>query len=528
MTGRLSRELIDQLVQTVIRNGPHDRSMLLANISADVVSFMDILQQGSPRAQLLRDLHYLNKPGGLMDRPDPLESWLINAINSVGPFGDREVFEHTLDGLRDPDQLQLRVFRRPFEPGGGTWHPPTKHPGYIEPALQPDSGVPVQFLEEGQRAAESIALVLVTRFDGRKVNDRWMQASGTGWLIAPRMLITALHVVNARQDGEPSAGEADLAEQACNAQVTFGYHQAGQPGRVINVTRMLERSSAHDYVILELQTDPGVPPLRLAGDALVADRNTHCSLNIIRHSLAGPKVLAIRSNVATTLVERPGELGYFTTAATSGGASGAPIFDDDWRVVAMHRATGHADGTASQALQTAWVNVGTKITAIRGDLQSRSPRVWDRICEGQISRPLSPGQQAVSPNARWLGETTDELSKRIRSIARSYEADETFWAWDKEQLRDEIHKIQQQLAALGSSLPSAEGNSSSLRHALNQHGSAADQFDAILDELQVGTPPAQRSLWSCEFKRRGAAWLELLANVQQELSGTGRPLSDSG
>ena len=84
MTGRLSGELIEQLVQTIIRNGLYNRSILLANISADVVGSMDVLQDGSPRVQLLRDLHYLNKPYGLMDRPDPLESWLINAIASAG------------------------------------------------------------------------------------------------------------------------------------------------------------------------------------------------------------------------------------------------------------------------------------------------------------------------------------------------------------------------------------------------------------------------------------------------------------
>jgi endonuclease G len=528
MTGRLSHELIEQLVQTVIRNGLYNRSILLANISADVVGSMDVLQDGSPRVQLLRDLYYLNKPYGLMDRADPLESWLINAIASAGRPSQREVFEHVLHGLRDPGQPQLRVFRRSFEPGGGTGCPPITHPSYLELALPPDKGVAVQFLKEGQRAAESVALISVTRFDGREVNDRWMQAIGTGWLIGPRMVITAFHVVNARQDGEPSACDEDFTEQAHQAKVTFGYDEAGQPGSVISVSGVLARSSAHDYVIFELETDPGVPPLRLAGDGPAADSNAHPALNIIRHSLAGPKALAIRDNVATTLGERPGELGYFTATATGGGACGAPIFDDDWHVVALHRASRHVDGTMPHAPQTACVNIGTKITAIRDDLQSRSPSVWNRISEGQISRMEFRGQLTLSTNAEWAWESTDELRKKIHSIAAAYETDTTFWLWDKEQLRDEIRKIRQQLDERCGPSSDADRDSSSLRFALNQHGTAVDQLVEVLDELQVGTPPAQRSVRSCQFKRRGATWLERLARIQEELPGTGRLPPDPG
>jgi endonuclease G, mitochondrial len=524
VTGRLSGELLEQLVQVIIRNGLDDRAMLLANVSPDVTGSMNVLRDGSARAQLQRDLQYLNRPQGLMDRPDPLESWLINAINSAGQVPDREVFEHVLAGLREPGRQHLRVYRRPFEPGGGAWRVPARQPGYPESVIPADGAVPVHFLAEGQQAAKSVALVSVTRFDQREINDSWMQARGTGWLIGPRMIITALSVVNARLDGEPPASEDDFTEQARNAQVTFDYDQDGLPGRIISVTGVLALSAAYKYAVLQLETDPGVPPLRLAGDGPTDDPGVQRSLNIVRHPLSGPKALAIRNNVTTELSERPDELGYLTATATSPGARGAPVFDDEWRVVAMHQAGEQAAKTAPRAAY-AWISVGTKIGAICGDLQSRAPAVWDRIYEGQVSPATSSSAPARVHDSGRFGESITELRKKVNSIAKSYEAGESFWVWDKDQLHDEIYRIQQQLDALCDSLPTAEDDDSGLRQALDRHGSAANRFDEILQQLQVGTSAAQRSAWSSEFKRRGTTWLDDLARLQGALPGAGYRLT---
>jgi hypothetical protein len=524
MTGRLSGELIEQLIQVIIRNGLYDRAVLLSNVSPEVEGRMRRVPDGSPWAQLQRDLDFLNRRHGALDRADPLESWLIAAINSAGELPDREVFEHVLAGLRDPGQPQLRVYRRPFEPGGGTWRVPASHPGHPESALPADGAVPVHFLAEGQQAAKSVALVSVTRFDEREVNDSWMQARGTGWLIGPRMIITAWSVVNARPDGEPRASEDDFTKQARNAQVTFDYDQEGLPGRVINVTGVLALSTEYNYAVLELQTDPGVPPLRLAGDGPADDPDVHRSLNIVRHSLSGPKALAIRNNVTVKLSERPDELGYLTATATSPGACGAPIFDDEWRVVAMHQADQQAGQAAPRAAH-AWMGVGTTVRAIRGDLQSRAPAVWDRIYERQVPPATSARAPAGVPDDGLLREGVNELRNKINGIAKSYEAGETFWVWDKEQLHEEIYRIQQRLDDLRDSLPDAEEDDSRLSQVLDQHGSAAGRFCEILEQLQVETSAAQRSLWSGEFKRRGTRWLDNLARLQEELPGAGYRLT---
>jgi hypothetical protein len=190
----------------------------------------------------------------------------------------------------------------------------------------------------------------------------------------------------------------------------------------------------------------------------------------------------------------------------------------------MHQAGEQADQAAPGAAH-AWMSVGTKVRAIRGDLQSRAPAVWERIYERQVPRATPASAPTGVPDNGRLRESINELRNKINSIAKSFEAGETFWVWDKEQLHDDIYRIQQQLDDLCGSLPDAEDDDSGLRQALDQHGSAADRFCEILEQLQVETSAAQRSLWSSEFKRRGTRWLDDLAGLQEELPGTGYRLT---
>ena len=83
-------------------------------------------------------------------------------------------------------------------------------------------------------------------------------------------------------------------------------------------------------------------------------------MNIIQHPEGRSKKIAIRNNLVTHSTET--ELRYFTD--TMGGSSGAPVFNDSWEVVALHRGSTVVRGVNFQGNDTAWVNVGTQITAI--------------------------------------------------------------------------------------------------------------------------------------------------------------------
>ena len=62
-------------------------------------------------------------------------------------------------------------------------------------------------------------------------------------------------------------------------------------------------------------------------------------VNIIQHPNGGPMEVSLRFNQVVAIE------GYrvYYLADTEKGSSGSPVFDDEWRVVALHRSGGELD-----------------------------------------------------------------------------------------------------------------------------------------------------------------------------------------
>jgi hypothetical protein len=74
-----------------------------------------------------------------------------------------------------------------------------------------------------------------------------------------------------------------------------------------------------------------------------------------------PKKIAIRNNLATRAPSP--ELRYFT--ATLGGSSGSPVLNDKWQVVGIHRGSIGTKVLSVQGRNSAIINLGTQMAAIR-------------------------------------------------------------------------------------------------------------------------------------------------------------------
>jgi endonuclease G, mitochondrial len=71
---------------------------------------------------------------------------------------------------------------------------------------------------------------------------------------------------------------------------------------------------------------------------------------------------------------------YFTD--TQRGSSGSPVLTDGWTACALHRGARRVD-VKFQGKPSSYVNVGTQLSAVAGDLEQRFPAVWDEIPHGR-------------------------------------------------------------------------------------------------------------------------------------------------
>jgi endonuclease G len=234
--------------------------------------------------------------------------------------------------------------------------------------------VPWVFLDAGLRAGVSVAKLEVPRFANQQPHLTQGEQTlylGTGWIIAPGMLITNHHVLNARNDGEADASEEDFELQAAKACALFDFDARGAARKEVGVAELLANDKALDYALVRLN-DATRAPLRISSAAPNWKAGGEpVVVNIIQHPNGDPKKYGIRNNLVTGLTDT--DLRYFTD--TDGGSSGSPVFNDNWEVVALHRGSAYVKDVSFQGRSEAYVNLGTRIDAILADLAVKTPNL---------------------------------------------------------------------------------------------------------------------------------------------------------
>ncbi|MBT2443122.1 trypsin-like peptidase domain-containing protein [Streptomyces sp. ISL-36] len=357
------------------------RPLLFAGTSARFRASLPTMD--TPLRQMHSDLHTMNQVERLIDGTVPLEVWLRNAIAQTVEAGPLTVLQRALDDVaRDAaGEPDLPPGRMPAE---------TK-----EEIIFRDDTVPFEFLHGGVLAGASVARLKVPPYEsGAPLRPAYPHA-GTGWLIAPGLLITNHHVVNARTRSpgvRPRVAEDDLQLQVRNSRSRFDYGADEAETEEVTAGALVAWDEALDYAILRLSAEaPPRPVLLVATTPLLANGAEPVAVNIIQHPGGQPKRVALRNNLVFEADER--DVRYFTD--TRSGSSGSPVFTDDWTVVALHRGTRRVEEVAYQGRTTAFVNVGTQMSRILGHLREHRPELYEEIVRGQSASAQEQRERAA-------------------------------------------------------------------------------------------------------------------------------------
>lgn len=208
-----------------------------------------------------------------------------------------------------------------------------RDPNGLERILGTSDLCSINFLARGLEAAKAVARIRVRRGDGR---GEWF---GTGFLVAPGLLLTNHHVL----------AEADQAAMAV-AEFNFQHDLNGveSPRRVYNLTpsRLFFTDGTLDCSFVEvaprsfdgtpLSEFGHLPLIEASGKAIDAEW-----VSMIQHPGGQPKQIAIRDSQIVSLSSEDAvgvdtEIFIHYSTDSQPGSSGAPVFNDQWQVIALH------------------------------------------------------------------------------------------------------------------------------------------------------------------------------------------------
>ena len=382
----LDDNTLNDVMQALIAQGLTSDSnfeALTANMSP---AFAGTLTAGSGTARLIIASGRLNTTKVLVSGEVPLVQWLKNAILLSAGRPEELVFRKALerisaDGLSPVDRsLGQAAPASDLDAAGAA--------GALEITIGEDDTIDVGFLTGGVETARSVMRLLVHRhFDGAPsflAGNEPDFGKGTGWMIAPSLLITNHHVVNGRMPSEPAAADPDFALQGASTHVQFDYLKDDSPVVLSQSTSCVASNKSLDYALLRLPDDaPPRPPLRLRSQPITKpkERQLRERVNVLQHPDGRPMRLGFRNNFVITGSES--RLSYLTD--TAGGASGSPICDDKWHAAALHRGWQTIEGNPVDVwgVEIRQENYGTPVGAILQDLATNHPDIHTELAAGQ-------------------------------------------------------------------------------------------------------------------------------------------------
>lgn len=239
----------------------------------------------------------------------------------------------------------------------------------------------VSWLERGMIAADAVARIEVRNGDSELVGY------GTGFMISPHLLLTNHHVLPTADDAAQSwihfRFEYDALGRLLEPCV-FALEPSvlffTDPDLDITIVAVAPETPDHRQVVSRF----GWLRLSASADTIVPGE----WLTMVHHPDGCPKQVALRQNL---LISRTNEDLWYATE-TAPASSGAPVFNDSWQVVGVHRIGAPARDRAGEILTTdgeRWTAAGDETRIVwRAGVATRAHEVLRGLAEHYGEHPL--------------------------------------------------------------------------------------------------------------------------------------------
>ncbi len=283
----------------------------------------------------------------------------------------------------------------------------------------------INFLDIGRRAGRAVGRVEIRDTAGR------IRGFGTGFVVSPNLLLTNNHVLPTADSARRSLIDFDYEDDESynpRSPVVFG----------LDPDRFYHTSAALDYTVVAVGrvSVDGQTPLASFGYLPLSAYQGKILLDeyvaVIQHPGGAPKKIALRNNKLVDLFD---DFIHYTTD-TDRGASGSPVFNDQWQVVGLHHAgvrKRDAQGRILAVDGSVWTpamgedriayiaNEGVRISRILADLRAAADGLSAEqqvLLDELLAEPTTPPTTAGTATPLRTAERDPELFTR----AKGYES----------------------------------------------------------------------------------------------------------
>ncbi len=192
----------------------------------------------------------------------------------------------------------------------------------------------INYLQRGANAARAVCRIYVPDISG--VQGKW----GTGFLITPRLIITSSQVIKSKAAAGQAFAEFDY-ETDINGKMRAGITFSFQPEKCF----LTGSEDLLDFAIIAISdlSEDGNTPIESFGflrmNPAIDKIGTGEYVSIIQHPDGDEKYIQIRENAVVKIGDsfdslKDKKLWYSGDTTTI--SPGAPVFNDQWQVVALH------------------------------------------------------------------------------------------------------------------------------------------------------------------------------------------------